>query len=68
MDSLYEGGEMAYDEMACEMMEAPADEEKPKDEIRDFSTCLMVFSSQDDNMHLLDKIFSSKEWQENTDA
>lgn len=49
------------------MMEPPA-EDAPKDEIRDFSTVLMVYSSQDDNMQLLDKIMSSKEWQENESA
>jgi len=52
-------------------IEEPMQEEQPKsaaDEIREFSTCLMVFSSQDDNMHLLDKIFTSKEWKENEDS
>lgn len=55
--------------MDAPMMDAPAgDDEAPKDEIRDMSTVLMVYSSQDDNMQLLDKIMSSKEWQENEDS
>ena len=62
----YEPMMMGMEEMEMGSMDPV--EEGPKDEIRDLSTVLMVYSSQDDNMQLLDKIMGSKEWQDNDDS